>query len=138
MSAKYDINIDQGSSFYFHFQYLNENENPIDVAGCSAEMVVKRSHLVSDKLLHITNARSDGGITANAKGITFGLTGGISLNRNYGNTGEMTGGILVIAGATATGFIPSGYHEYNLEILDTEGIRTRVLEGRANCNGDVS
>jgi len=138
MSANYDITIDQGSSFYFHFQYLDENSNPINVAGYTAEMMVKRSSLLDESILHLTNARPNGGITAGFTGATFGLTGGISLNRNLGNTGSQTGGILVIAGSTATGFIPAGFHDYDIEFLDPAGVKTRVLRGRFNCDGEVT
>ena len=138
MSANYDILMDQGSSFYFHFQYLDENNNSIDVAGYTAEMMVKRSFLSNENVLHLTNARTNGGITAGVTGATFGMTGGISLNRNLGNTGDQTGGVLLIAGATATGFIPAGYHNYDIELLDSNGIRTRVLKGRFTCNGEVT
>ena len=55
-----------------------------------------------------------------------------------GNTGDLTGGILVIAGATATSLIPEGVHQYDLELRNPSGVVTRLSEGRFDCTGEIT
>tara|TARA_R100001163_G_C5068182_1_gene208096 strand:- start:1271 stop:1678 length:408 start_codon:yes stop_codon:yes gene_type:complete len=134
MSAQHDIKANQGSSLLVHFQYLDEDGNPIDISGWNAEMQVRRSVGSDSKLLHLT----PNGVTSGGTGATFGFTGGIRLSSNMGGTGSLDGGILVIAGATATGFIPEGIHQYDLELKDPSGSVTRLVEGRFDCSGEVT
>ena len=80
-----------------------------------------------------------GGVTAGLTGSASGVTGGIFLNRNAGNSGSQTGGILIIAGSTATSHVPSGRHLYDLEIKYTPtGETTRLLEGRYDNNSETT
>jgi len=73
------------------------------------------------------------------KGMTSGVTGGIFLNRNAGNSGNQTGGILIIAGATATSLIPQGKHVYDLELKNViTGSVTRIIDGRFESPGEVT
>ena len=138
MSAQHNINANQGSSLYLHFEYLDENGTAIDVKGWTAEMQVKRAINLGTKLLHITGSKPNSGITAGITGATFGLTGGISLHRNMGNTGGQTGGILLIAGATAMSFVPEGIHQYDMELRSPGGIVTRLVEGRFECVPEIT
>ena len=136
MSVKHDITANQGSSLYVHFQYLDEDGNGIDIRGWAGEMQGRRSEKAGTKLLHLTGPT---GITCGNTGHTgAGLTGGISLHRNMGNTGGLTGGILIIAGATATSLIPDGVHLYDLELRNPSGVVTRLSEGRFDCTGEIT
>jgi len=142
MTARYDITSNQGETLQLHILYTDSNDNGVDLSSYSAEMKVKRTFLGSDSLLFLTdvgNAQSTG-ITAGLTGATGGgLTGGIFLNRNIGNSGSQTGGVLIIAGSTATTFIPDGRHQYDMEIKYTPtGETTRIIEGRFESNGEVS
>ena len=136
MSAKHDITANQGSTLFLHLQYLNEDGNPIDIRGWSGEMQVRRSVKAGSKLLHLTGPT---GITCGNTGHTgAGLTVGISLHRNMGNTGGLTGGILIIAGSTATSLIPEGIHQYDFELKSPSSTVTRLIEGRFECTGEVT
>ena len=56
-----------------------------------------------------------------------------------GNSGSQTGGILIIAGSTATSYVPSGRHMYDLELKYTPtGSTTRLLDGRFENEGEVT
>jgi hypothetical protein len=96
-------------------------------------MQVRRSPDSSSYLLYVTS---------NPNGLTYGITGstgGIQLNRNKGNTGSETGGILLIAGATATSFVPHGKHQYDLEIKNTAtGIVTKLIRGNYDSIFEVT
>ncbi len=140
MAGKHDIVINQGETLNLHILYTDSDDSGIDLSSYNAEMQVRRSSLTSDKLLHLFSGTAVGitaGITGH--GDTGGLTGGIFLNRNMGNSGSQTGGILIIAGSTATSYVPSGRHMYDLELKYTPtGSTTRLLEGRFENEGEVT
>ena len=134
MPARHDITANQGETLNLHLSYTDSNDSVIDLSSYTAELQVRRTHYSSDKLLHLTGTTSGfGGATA---GIT-GATGGIYLNRNAGNTGGETGGILIVAGATGTSLVPGGKHLYDLEI-NSNGTVTRLIEGRFECPSEVT
>ena len=132
MSARYDINANQGETLNLHLYYTDVNDNAIDLSTYSAEMKVRRSFMGDSSLLHFTTT----GLTAGITGATSGVTGGLFLNKNAGNTGSQTGGILIIAGATATSLVPYGKHLYDLEIRGSTGDVTRLIEGRFDVSGE--
>jgi len=141
MSARYDITSNQGETLNLHIFYTDSNDVGIDLSSYTAEMKVKRTFLGDDSLLFLTDVSSGEGtgITAGFTGATAGLTGGIFLNRNIGNSGGQTGGILIIAGSTATSYVPDGRHQYDMEIKYTPtGETTRVIEGRFESDGEVT
>lgn len=136
MTARHDITSNQGETLNFHIYYTDSSDNGIDLSSYSAEMKVKRTFLGDSSLLYLTQ---DGGITAGVTGSIGGVTGGIFLNRNIGNSGSQTGGILIIAGSTATSYIPDGRHHYDLEVKFTPtGETIRIIEGRFESNGEVT
>jgi len=141
MASRHDITSNQGETLNLHLLYTDSNDTGIDLSSYTAEMKVKRTFLGDNSLLFLTNvsAGEASGITAGLTGATGGLTGGIFLNRNVGNSGSQTGGILIIAGSTATGFIPSGKHQYDMNIKYTPtGETTRIIEGRFDSTGEVA
>lgn len=151
MPARYDIVSNQGETLNLHLLYTDTDDSAIDLNQYSAEMKIKRSFLGDDvsTLLHLTGSAGNsycGGITAGStasslglKGVTFGISGGIFLNRNAGNSGGQTGGILIIAGATATSLIPQGKHLYDLELKNViTGSTTRIIDGRFESPGEVT
>jgi len=133
MPANYDIQVSQGETLNLHLLYQDVDSNSVDLSNYEAEMQVRRSPDSSSYLLYLTS--SPNGLTY---GIT-GSTGGIQLNRNKGNTGSETGGILIIAGATATAFVPHGRHHYDMEIKDTTtGIVTKLITGNYDASFEVT
>ena len=151
MPARHDIVANQGETLNFHLLYTDTSDSSIDLNQYTAEMKVKRSFLGDDisTILHLTGSGGDSftiGVTAGStasslgmKGPTSGVTGGIFLNRNAGNSGGQTGGILIIAGATATSLIPQGKHVYDLELKNIlTGSVTRIIDGRFESPGEVS
>tara|TARA_Y100000034_G_C6766883_1_gene341914 strand:+ start:423 stop:836 length:414 start_codon:yes stop_codon:yes gene_type:complete len=136
MTSRYDITANQGETLSLHILYTDSNDIGIDLSSYTAEMKVKRTFLGDNSLLYLTQ---NGGITAGVTGSTGGITGGIFLNRNVGNSGSQTGGILIIAGSTATSFIPDGRHHYDMEIKYTPtGETTRIIEGRFENDGETT
>ena len=138
MSANHDIVSNQGETLNLHILYTDSDDSGVDLSSYEAEMNVRRSSLSSEKLLHLYSGTTVG-ITAGITGSTGGLTGGIFLNRNVGNSGSQTGGILIIAGSTASSLVPGGIHFYDLEIKYTPtGSTTKLLDGRFEHSKEVT
>ena len=140
MTARYDINSNIGETLHLHILYTDSNDTGIDLSSYSAEFKVKRTKFTNASLLYLTDVSTgkSTGITAGFTGATDGITGGIFLNRNVGNSGSQTGGILFIAGSTATGFVPEGVHQYDIELKYTPtGETTRIMEGRFDASDEV-
>ena len=123
MSAKHDITANQGETLNFHILYTSNSGDGVDLTNYTAEMKVKRS-TKGTQLLHLTSLSSGQGT-----GITAGVTGA-----SYG----MTGGILVIAGATAMSFVPDGRHLYDLELKTPQGSKVRLIEGRFESDSEIT
>jgi len=140
MSANHDIVSNQGETLNLHILYTDSDDSGIDLTSYVAEMNVRRSVSSSNKLLHLYSGTTVG-ITAGltGHGDTGGMTGGIFLNRNVGNSGSQTGGILIIAGSTASSIVPDGIHFYDLELKYTPtGATTRLLDGRFEHSKEVT
>jgi len=140
MTARYDITANQGETLNLHLLYTDTNDSAIDLSSYTGEMKVKRTFLGDTNILHLYSGNTSG-ITSGMTGSggTGGITGGLFLNRNAGNSGSQTGGILLIAGATATSFFPTGKHSYDIEIKYTPtGAITRLTEGRFDVPGEVT
>ena len=132
MAAKHDIVTNQGETLNLHLLYTDSADSGIDLSSnYIAEMQVRRSSFGNEKLLHLYSGTTVGIIAGlMGWGDTGGLTGGIFMNRNAGNSGSQTGGILIIAGSTATSYVPSGRHFYDIELKYTPtGATTRLLDG---------
>jgi|TARA_R110000824_G_scaffold400604_1_gene608426 hypothetical protein len=138
MSARYDITANQGETLNLHLLYTDTNDSAIDLSSYVGEMKVKRTFLGDTNILHLYSGTTIG-ITSGITGSTGGITGGLFLNRNVGNSGSQTGGILLIAGSTATSFFPTGKHSYDIEIKYTPtGAVTRLIEGRFDVTGETT
>ena len=138
MSARYDITANQGETLNLHLLYTDTNDSAIDLSSYVGEMKVKRTFLGDTNILHLYSGTTIG-ITSGITGSTGGITGGLFLNRNVGNSGSQTGGILLIAGSTATSFFPTGKHSYDVEIkYIPTGAVTRLIEGRFDVTGETT
>ena len=88
--------------------------NPVDITGWTARMQVRERYEADSTLLNITTENS---------GITLGGTAGtITLNANA---------------ATTAGFI-TGVHVYDLELINSAGEVTRLVEGKFTVTPEVT
>jgi len=147
-SAKHDIKVDRGSSFKLFLEYQTSGSTGIDLDGFTAEMQVRRNTKASSILLHFRGNTFERGLTGGGStgeytlGSTFeGIagTGGIFLNASStGSTAGTTGGIFISADNTTMENVPSGKHFYDLELTETDGTVTRIVEGRFDVSADVT
>jgi hypothetical protein len=133
MSANYDIPAEQGSDFFLHIRYLDENGTPIDLTNYKAEMQVRRSYEMDGVLAFFTS---------NPRGATIGNTGGyggITLNCSYDGVTGYTGGIFLTGTGTGMANMPIGKFVYDLRIVGTTGGNiVRMLEGRFDSSPRVT
>jgi len=125
-SAYYDINAQQYSTFNFHVEYYDNNNNPIDLVGYTARLHVRPNYDSSKLYLAIsTNGITTGGSTGEFTG-SGGISGSGRISVNTGETGGVfTGGILITADATSMGYVRAGSWKYSLDI--TKGVTTEEL-----------
>lgn len=133
-AAKYNISVDQGSSFALHFQYTDKDDAAVNLSGYSARMQVRRSTKTSRIILDISTSGVTGGGTTGEFVLGGGIsgTGGIFLNASLvGATGASgtTGGIYVSVNSESMANVPEGRHLYDMELTNAAGKVQRLVEG---------
>ena len=118
----------QGDTFLLDFVYSDDNDNPIDLAGTSAEMHIRRSPL-HDKLVCEINSNYPTGVYGVSgdtdfyygQGITGG-TGGIILNKD-----GATGAVYIEIDAETVSKIPAARHFYGVQITFNDPYEVRTI-----------
>lgn len=113
-AGKYDINIEQGSTFKRTITWKNAAGNPIDITGYSARLHMRESVNAAITVLTLTTQN-----------------GGIEL-------GGALGTINLTASATDTSAILAKKGVYDLEIEAPNGEVTRLLEGKFSVSPEVT
>jgi len=111
-------------------------------------MQVRRSTKTSKIILHLQGNTGERGVTGGGStgeyvaGAAFAGTagiGGIFLNASsVGVTEGATGGIFIQADSATMKNVPEGQHHYDLELTDSSGTVTRIIEGRFRVSPDVT
>jgi hypothetical protein len=108
----YDIICEQGTTFTRVVTYNDADGNPVNLTSYTARMKVRSSRGAEGFYMTLINTR------------------GISLQSN--------GEIEITIPATSTARVPSGSYRYDLEIVSTSGVVTRVIEGEFRISGEVT
>ena len=112
MSAKHEILIQQGADFNLEINWKDGDNVPIDLTGATGRMQVRPNVNSATTLLDLTSE------------ITFPdpTQGEISIN---------------VSNTVTTNLLP-GRHVYDLEIVESSGKVTRLLEGVARITPEVT
>jgi hypothetical protein len=113
MANTYDLNMDQGSDWYFNLEYKDGSGNPINLTGYTAAMQLRQFYDSTTAVLTLT---SSAGIT---------ITGA-------------TGFLAIHATATQTAAIPAGKYVYDLEIKSSTNIVTRLIQGTVTVSAEAT
>jgi len=133
MAANYNIDLDQGSTFVFHFQYIGSTGAAVDLSGYTGQMQIRRSPLTNTQIVKILNA---GVSYSGPSGVTTAGTGGFSMNSSV--TGSvLTGGVRIELDAVTTSYIPYGKNFYDVELVRGATV-DRVLQGRIECDRECT
>lgn len=139
MSNNYDILIKRGIAYRLHFNYLNEDNTPVDLTNTTGIFTVSRYPSSDIKTLVCT----ENGITATFiandanQYSLFSSTESIKFNTNeYGVSGN-SGGILIHIPSEMTHYVADGRYLYNFILGLTTG-NIELLYGRLDCQDNVS
>jgi hypothetical protein len=109
----YDIICEQGATLVRVVTYKDSAGNPVNLSTYTARMKVRSSRGAPGAQLALTTGGS-----------------GIVLQSN--------GEIEITVPAATTAIIPAGKYRYDLEIMSSSGIVTRVIEGEFTVSGEVT
>lgn len=115
MSGKYNITIEQGATWSQSFQYKDSSGVAIPLTGYTARMQCRATKESASTVINLTT--ENGGIT-----IT-----------------PATGTVVCTLSATATAALTAGeLGLYDLEIVSTGGVVTRLIEGRITVSREIT
>jgi alpha-tubulin suppressor-like RCC1 family protein len=138
MSNNYDISIKRGIGYKLHFNYLNEDNTPVDLSNTTGVFTVKRYPSSNVGTLICTQQGITATFIANDNnGYTlFSAIEAIKFNTNeYGVSGN-TGSILISIPEQITHYVADGRYLFNLVLGFTTG-NVELLSGRLDCNDNV-
>ena len=113
MAVQYIVEIDQGADWFFNVTYENPAGTPVNITSYTAALQLRSLPESTTAVLSLTTG----------SGITI--------------TGS-TGLVAVHATATQTGAIIAGDYYYDLEITSPQGVVTRLVQGQAIVNPQVT
>tara|TARA_R110000868_G_scaffold19150_4_gene82786 strand:+ start:5585 stop:5935 length:351 start_codon:yes stop_codon:yes gene_type:complete len=113
-AVNYDITIEQGATFQLNLVWKDPNGTAINLTGYTARMQVREKVTSTTALISLTT--ENGGITL----------------------GGAAGTIAVVAAATATDDITVKRGVYDLELISSGGIVTRLIEGCVTISPEVT
>jgi len=139
-ASRYDIYAEQGTTFKLHLDYKYQGGTGIDLSNFTGAMQVRRSYKDDDLILFITDVGITGGGSTGEFSVGGGIAGigGISFNTSIAGAAGYTGGILIKIDSTSMKNAPYGKHFYDLELTNTLGEVTRLIEGTFEVNREIT
>ena len=113
MAVQYIVEIDQGADWFFNVTYENPAGTPVNITSYTAALQLRSLPESTTAVLSL----------ATGSGIT--ITGAAGL-------------VAVRATAAQTGAIIAGDYYYDLEITSPQGVVTRLVQGQAVVNPQVT
>ena len=114
VAGQYDILADQGATFSRNIHWYKANGDPEDLTDYSARMQVLQRYVSTSTVLSLTSP-----------------SGGISLG---GGSGAIT---LTVSASTMAG-VTAGDYVYDLEMVASNGVVTRLLQGSFTVRPEVT
>lgn len=112
MAEQYSYTIDQGADWYLTVTYKDSNGTAINLTGYTAAMQFK---------------------------LTSSATSALSLTSSSGITiTAATGTLAIRATAAQTGALGAYKYDYDLEITSSAGVVTRLIQGVATVNAQIT
>tara|TARA_R100001015_G_C4620980_1_gene178064 strand:+ start:422 stop:865 length:444 start_codon:yes stop_codon:yes gene_type:complete len=139
--SNYDIKFYQGDTYKLDFSYTTNANVGINLSNYTASMQIRRSAYSNSLLAELTENYPTGcfgrGVTGSDFSSGSGVTGGTGgLVLNYLGT---AGDIHIEIDATTSGNIPSGKHNYDLQLVDdSTGNQDTILRGRLTVVDSVT
>lgn len=141
-ASRYDIYAEQGTTFKLHldYKYAGSGGTGIDLSNFAGSMQVRRSSKDDNIILFLTKNGITGGGNTGEFSLGYGISGvgGISFNTSIAGATGYTGGILIKVDATSMKNTPYGKHFYDLELTNSIGEVTRLIEGTFEINREIT
>lgn len=144
MPAKYDLQLDKNASFVFYVKYRDDDGNPVDMNGFSADMEVVRFYDDDEHILSFRSAPFGVTLGNSWSGTSGGLSGGIKLNASFTGARHIdggsasTGGIYIKLDQKSTRGLTTGNYLYDLVLNNGSTGSTKLLEGRFTVKGSAT
>lgn len=113
MAVQYIVEIDQGADWFFNVTYENPAGTPVNITSYTAALQLRS---LPESTTAVLSLETGSGIT---------ITGASGL-------------VAVHATATQTGAIIAGDYYYDLEITSPQNVVTRLVQGQAIVNPQVT
>lgn len=110
----YNISADQGSTFARQLTWKDKNSNPVNITNYTARMQVRVTRMSDDIILSLT--------TENNRIALGGSAGTVNLT---------------VSAADMTNVVPGQYF-YDLELVSSGGVVTRLLKGTFKVSAEVT
>ncbi len=112
-AGKYNIVADQGATFSRNIFWKDENGAPINITDYTARMQVRERYVSTSTVLSLVSPTN------------IALGGG-------------SGSIVITASATSMAGITAGDYVYDLEMVASNGVVTRLLQGSFKVTPEVT
>ena len=113
MAVTYNITIDQGADYFLDLIYQDPSRIPVNLTGYTSALQLRSTPSSPTSVLSLTS------------------TDGIVITPD-------TGGIAIHATAAKTGAVVAGNYAYDLEKTSSGGVVTRLIQGTASMNAQVT
>jgi len=113
VAGQYNIVADQGATFSRNLHWEDSSGNPIDVTGYSARMQVRERFVSATPVLSLVSPTN------------IALGGG-------------SGTVVVTVSATLMAAVTAGDYVYDLEMVASNGVVTRLLQGTFKVRPEVT
>lgn len=116
MSTELNITVDQGATYTKNISWRDSSNTPYNLSSYTARMQIRRTYADNDKkspLLSLTNT----------SGITLGSSGS---------------NVIITITSTQTESIPAGTYYYDLELISTSQVVTKLLRGKVIILAEVT
>ena len=123
-AGRYDITLEQGATFDLPLRYRTPSGTAVNLTGYTARMQVRETPTTAVVVEFNSTLTSNG----------FILLTGSSANREDGANGNLR----VFMTAANTALLPRFTGRYDLELADTSGYVTRLIEGQFRIEPEIT
>ena len=117
-AGRYDIKIEQGSTFVLNLTYKDSNDQPLNLSTYQSRMKIKDSH--------------EGSVIASTE------SGDAPLNTISIALGSSTNNVVVTITNSATAAFNFDHAVYDIELVSNSGAVERLIEGRVFLSKEVT
>ena len=124
-AGRYNFLIEQGATFQLELQYKDSNNNPINLSGYSGRLQIRQTVPSTTILLCLSSSLKPDGT-------------GINFSGSNGTTPPTSGSIGIFISAISSSQLTFDQAVYDLEIENSAGFVTRLIEGGVQLSKEVT